>query len=85
MVFVCGLQGRGDSISSMINKDLLCGLRIEMKSLGMYVPMPPPAEEATMTVEGAPAPPSDAHTAKEKAVAPVAGKEEVPANGELED
>lgn len=71
----------------MINKDLLCGLRIEMKCLGMYVPMPPPpAEEAPMAVEGvpAPAPPSDAHTAEEKVAAPVAEKEEVPANGEGE-
>lgn len=82
------VQGRGDSISSMINKDLLCGLRIEMKSLGMYVPMPPPpVEETPMPVEGvlAPAPSSDAHASEETAPAPVAEKKEASANGTEEE
>ncbi|CAN0294717.1 unnamed protein product, partial [Ectocarpus sp. 4 AP-2014] len=34
----CVWKGRADHISSMINKDLLTGMRIEMKSLGVYVP-----------------------------------------------
>lgn len=38
-------QGRGEHISSMINKDLLAGMRIEMKSLGVYVPKPAEADE----------------------------------------
>lgn len=54
--FACWLllgQGRGDNVSAMINKDLIHGLRIEMQSLGVYVPKqvveptePAPADEA---------------------------------------
>lgn len=31
------LQGRGDNIAAMINKDLILGLRLEMKALDAYV------------------------------------------------
>lgn len=31
-------QGRGNTIASMINKDLLSGLKLEMRAFGVYVP-----------------------------------------------
>ena len=66
----------------MINKDLLCGLRIEMKCLGMYVPRPPPPPPVEENPAAAAlAPPSDAtvDTASEGVAALAKDTEEVAA------
>lgn len=57
------LKGRADRISSMINKDLLAGMRIEMKSLGVYVPKPAAEDVPASSTAPTPAPPTPAAAA----------------------
>lgn len=57
-------------MSSMINKDLLAGMRIEMKSLGVYVPKP--AEEAAPAPAAEDVPASAAAAAAPAAAVPAA-------------